>query len=66
MANVISGQGDRRIASDLYEGAILNEVATMRREGVFVCLGHLQLRMGTYNQEMLVNTFWALCIQGKI
>jgi hypothetical protein len=65
-ANIRSGHGDANVASDLYASAILCEAATMRREGVYVCLANLQQRMPDYHQDMLSNTFWGLARSGRL
>ncbi len=66
MANVVVGKGDRSVATDLYHTAILQEVDAMRREGIYVCQANIQSRMASYNQDMLANTFWTMCLNGEI
>ncbi len=66
MVNVVVGKGERSVAADLYHSAILQEVDAMRRDGVYVCQANLQRRMLSYNQDMLVNTFWTMCRNGEI
>ena len=64
--NIVTGHGDRSIAQDLYRSAALAEIARMRREGVYVCIGNALARMPTYNQEILNNTLWALACEGRL
>jgi hypothetical protein len=60
------GQGDPSVAADLYRSAVLSEVASMRREGVYVCFANIQTRMSAYNQEILWNTLWTLAREGRL
>jgi hypothetical protein len=64
MANVFSGVGELSVAQSLYETAILQECAVMRREGVYVCLANLQSRMPKFNPEVLSAAFWSLARTG--
>jgi hypothetical protein len=66
VANIVTGRGDATIASDLYRSAILREVASMRHEGVYVCMANVMARMPTYHQEILWNTLWVLAHEGKL
>ena len=58
--------GDRGVAQDLYRSAALAEVARMRCEGVYVCIGNVLARMPECNQEMLSNTLWILAREGRL
>ena len=64
MTNIRSGAGAANIAQDLYHSAALAEIAQMRREGVYVCIGNVLARMPKYNQEMLNTTLWAIAFEG--
>lgn len=64
--NVVTGPGDRSIAQDLYRTSILQELALMRREGVYVCMGNVMSRMPSYNREILWGTLWALALEGQL
>jgi hypothetical protein len=64
--NSVTGSGDHRIAQDLYRSAALAEIARMRREGVYICIGNVIARMPAYNLEILNGTLWALAFEGKL
>ena len=64
--NIVTGPGDRSVAQDLYQSAALAEIALMRREGVYVCIGNVLARMPKCNQEILNNVLWALALEGRL
>jgi len=61
-----TGTGDISIAQDLYRSAALAEIALMRREGVYICIGNILARMPKYNQQILNGTLWSLALEGKL
>jgi hypothetical protein len=63
---IVTGPGDRSIAQDLYQSAALAEIALMRREGVYVCIGNVLARMSKYNQAMLSSALWTLAFEGRL
>lgn len=60
------GCGDIACAQSLYETAILQECAAMRRDGVYVCLANLQARMPSYTASILLDAFWNLARNGAL
>ena len=64
--NVVTGPGERSIAQDLYRTAILQEIALMRREEVYVCMGNVMSRMPDYNQEILWGMLWVFALEGQL
>ena len=65
-SNTRSGHGHTGCAQSLYETAILQECAVMRREGVYVCLANIQIRMPNYNADILSDAFWNLAQHGQL
>lgn len=65
-ANIVNGIGCASIAQDLYRSAILQVVAELRREGVYVCMSNVIARMPSHNQDMLWNTLWVLAREGAL
>ena len=64
--SIVTGLGDLNVAQDLYRSAALAEIARMRHEGVYICIGNVLARMPKYNQEMLSSTLWALAREGRL
>jgi len=53
-------------SQDLYRSDVLREVAAMKREGVYVCMGNVIKRMPDCHQDILWGTLWALAREGKL
>lgn len=64
--NTFSGFGHVGVAYSLYETAALREVARMRTEGVYVCIGNALARLPEYDGVMMTNVLWQLALSGRL